>query len=160
MASIVHKRDVHAQRRTLDFTSVDGQQRIAEREAADEVRAAGDRCESRVRLQVRVVPTKQLCRERRASGENAAQAAEIVLRARRVIQFGKLGKIPGADPKVIHALFFDVTQQHTGIRMQRRAVVQAHRGAAGQRRDQPVPHHPAAGGEEQHALVIAKITVQ
>src|SRR5581483_2634423 len=74
---VVHL-DLHAESAALDLPAPDRTGGIAEREAAHDVRAAGDRCELNVAFHVRVHVIEALGHEWRTRREYRFHAGEIV----------------------------------------------------------------------------------
>ena len=144
----------------LQLAAPDRPDRVAEREAGDDVGAAADAREVHVPLDRCVDVVEAVRRERAAGREDRAERRRDRACA------------PGASPSFSASARYFALVPNTVIRS---SAAMSHRiggGASGapsysttvaptaSARDEPVPHHPAAGGEVEDPVVRAEVGVQ
>ena len=160
LAVVVKHRHVQAQAQALQFAPVHRHQRAAQREAGNNIGAAGNRAHQQVRFDLFVEEVVALVQQRRAGGVERAQGGQVVAVAGHGAGFFHRLHELGAGAEVGDLLRVDHIEQAGGVRVGRVAVVEHQGGAGLQAADQPVPHHPAAGGEVEQHVVGAQVAVQ
>ena len=150
----------HAKPLALQFAGMHGPPRTAQGEAGDQVRAAGDRRQRHVALDVPIDVLEPVAAERRAGGKHRAQRRQIVAEGRLHASLVDGREVLGAHPEHADAFLLGEVEQRPRRGLEGRAVVQHDAAAAGEASDQPVPHHPAAGGEEEQHVLALEIDVQ
>ena len=154
--AVVEHVDRHAEPARLQLAAPDRPDRVAQREAGDDVGAAADAGEVHVALDRRVDVVVAVLGQRASGREDGLQRREVVRPRRLAVPPSPtsaryLALVPKTVTRSAAAM-----SQRIGAGAERRAVVQHHRGAHGEARHQPVPHHPAAGGEVEDPVVARR----
>lgn len=154
-----HRRDVVAEASTLQFACMDGQRRIAEQEATDEVGAAGDGV-NRHLLQVIAHPGEEPRRQDRSGRQYEPQRRKPGVASLPLRAIAQYLKEAGARPEHGDFVAADQVELRLRHRVHDDTVVQRDRRPARERRQGPVPHHPAAVRLEIHQIVGTEAGVQ
>ena len=151
----------HAEPAALQLAPIHGKQRVAQREAGDDVGAARDARNHHPRLHVARHVVERVRRKGTPGAQDGPHRREVVRAHRRQPRLLGQRQELGAGAEHGHALLGgEVPEYRLVARGTGRAVVEHDRGARGERRDQPVPHHPAAGGEVEDPVVALQVGVQ
>ncbi len=137
-----------------------GQQRVAQGEAGDDVRAAGDGGQLHVGLHRVVHVVEGFGRKRGAGGQDRAHARQAAGVPGPDSALREPREVTRAGAEDRDALLVRHPPEGCVVRLRWRPVVEHQRGAARQAAHQPVPHHPAAGGEVEEAIVPVQVRVQ
>ena len=141
----------------LDLAAIDGQRRLAGREAGDDVGAAADAAEAHVALHALVDEVEAVRGERASGGQDRAQRREVVLAARARRPPSRRARATSRSCRTPRAAPATTRSQRIGrSRSDRRAVVEHDRRADRQAGHEPVPHHPPAGREVEDPVVRAR----
>ena len=129
LAVVVEDVDRHAEAAALQLAAPHRQRRAAEREARDDVGAAGDRRQAEVVLHALVDVVEALRRERAAGREQRPQVRERVILARHDADLLRVVDVLGRRAEVRDPLGIGEIPQHLAAVDERRAVVEQQRRA-------------------------------
>src|SRR6185437_15821405 len=121
---------------------------------------AGDRGQVQVGLDGAVDEVEPLRQEGRAGGKQGPKRSQIDVGGGLVAVLLERGKVFGTGAEDRQALLLGEPPEHSGVGMERAAVIQDERRTRCERARQPVPHHPAAGREVEDAVAAPDVRVE
>ena len=160
LARLVEDFHSHAEATALQFATPHRAYRTTEREARNDVGAAGNRGQQHAFLHIAIDVIETFRHQRRAGRQNGPERRQLVRFARTHAGLFGCANPLRAGAEHADAEFVDKIPQRIRIRMHGRAVVQHHGGTDREAGYQPVPHHPAAGGVEENTVVALQVRVQ
>ena len=159
-SGVVEDGDVHSERQGLDLAAPHRRRRVAADETRHDVRPTGHGAQAQVAADLLVYEIEALGCEGGARREHAAHGAEVVtLRGLDARLRGSVDEFR-RHAEDVHPRRICEVEQHVGVGVEGRSVVEHQRRFGGERADEPVPHHPAAGREVEDSFARLQVDVE
>ena len=159
---LVEHLDLHPEPARLELAAPDWSERIAQREARDDVRAAADAAQPHIALHVAVDVVEAVRRERTSRRQDRSRA----IRGRAsspasAPDFSGEGEPLRARPEHRQALL--AARSHSTVAVAEGIGAPSYSttvAPTARPRHEPVPHHPPAGREVEDAVVAPEVAVE